>query len=132
MKKRWIAFLLWVLWVSEGKAWNYYRKQWEVLWAFTIPNLFRKSRYTAPLLINSISFDKGEQILQQAIKQNNEERFIWGQKKAQLGVERFMRVKGAFTPTPDIEGEHSGYAVKLTREERAHSDALYRRLSFGR
>lgn len=130
--KRWLAFLRWLIWVSEGKAWNYYKNQWEVFWIFTVPNMRRRARYTVPLIISGISFEKAENILQEAVKQNKEETFIRGQKKAQLGIERFMRGKGAFTKTNDIEGERTDYAVKLTREERAFSDQLYRRLSFGR
>jgi hypothetical protein len=140
MRKRIILFLQWLIWVFEGKAGAYYRKEWEIFWTFTLPRIVLKLRLmfgyrTFARAFNTIDvcvmYDPGK-IINSAIERNNAERRFRNWKKAHLSVERWVK-QNRGTRLPDIEGEECLHSeAKLTREEKAYADGLYKQLSFGR
>lgn len=136
MRKKIISFLNWLIWVFEGKASGYYQRRWGNFWYYAIPRmrfelrkkLGRIREYSFNTIDVCVTYDP-EKILLKAEQNKREQRRIFGAKKAQLSIERYSKIGGKdFIEKEEIIDR----SVKLTREERANADQLYKLMSFGR
>lgn len=136
MRKRIIAFLNWCIWVVEGKAFCYYKYELDVFVNFTLPRKLYElkvklglvKRYRFNVIDIAATYDLSN-ILQRAVKSNADDKYVRNQKKAHLSMERYaQKMRGK--KMADVDGMHTlDKSIKLTREEKANADTLYKAMS---